>query len=516
MKAYMWLLCLASILYAGNAHITLSEEEQRYILSHRDIKVCTNPSLMPFEVLTPEGNHEGIGADLLSLVSGRVGLNVKIIQTYTWEDSLEKAKDTQCDIVSLISQTPELDTWLLFSDPILVDKNVLITTDTHSFIGDLKSIPSGTLALPRGSPLFAKIEKEFPHVTLFTVASESDALVLVANKQVDMTIKPFALVAYQIKQQGFFNLKIGGHVEGIDTIFRIGITGNNTILRDILNKGIQSVSLREKETIVNRYIPSIVQQPLRKEVWYFFGTIGLIVSMILLWNYMLRKEVKKAIAQNVENQKLMMQQSKKAELGEMIGNISHQWREPLSSLSGVNLMLIGLMEHDKEIQKEFLYTQLKKVEQTLDFMSQTMQNFLEFYKPSTLLQHFNVYESIEQTLSLIETHLLEGNITVDIQGDETKVLYGIKNEYMQIWLNILNNAIHAFKRSNVDDRRIRVMILDKEVRICDNARGRIDDKELNKGVGLPMCRRILEKYRQKLLFQNTPNGVCIQIVLSNA
>ena len=174
------------------------------------------------------------------------------------------------------------------------------------------------------------------------------------------------------------------------------------------------------------------------------------------------------------------------------------------------------MEHDKEMQKEFLYAQLKKVEQTLDFMSQTMQNFLEFYKPSTLLQHFNVYESIEQTLSLIETHLLEGNITVNIQGDETKVLYGIKNEYMQIWLNILNNAIHAFKRSSVDDRRIRVMILDEEVRICDNARGRIDERELNKGVGLPMCRRILEKYRQKLLFQNTQDGVCIQIVLSNA
>jgi len=125
MKRYLWLLCLASMLFAGNTHITLSDEEQRYILSHRDIKVCTNPSLMPFEVLTPEGNHEGIGADLLSLVAGRVGLTIKIIQTYTWEDSLEKAKDAQCDIVSLISQTPELDAWLLFSDPILVDKNVL-------------------------------------------------------------------------------------------------------------------------------------------------------------------------------------------------------------------------------------------------------------------------------------------------------------------------------------------------------------------------------------------------------
>ena len=97
-------------------------------------------------------------------------------------------------------------------------------------------------------------------------------------------------------------------------------------------------------------------------------------------NKELEKRIQEEVSKNREKDKLMFQQSKLASLGEMLGNISHQWREPLSNLSSINLMMIGLLEHHKEINKDFLYQKLKNIENTLDFMSQTMQNFLEFYK----------------------------------------------------------------------------------------------------------------------------------------
>ncbi len=513
MKLLRLILITPLLLFAVQSKVTLNPEEQKYIANNPIIRVCTNPSLMPFEVLTPEGKHEGIAADLLHLVAERTGITLQIVQTYTWEESFLRAKKNQCDIVSFINQTPEYEEWFLMTEPLLVDKNVLVTRDNHSYIGDLKYLTSGTLAVSRRSPVLKKIDNGYPNITVFSVDSEEDALILVANKQVDMTIRSFALAAYNIKQQGLFNLKIGGQVDGVESVFHIGVTQHNTLLRGILNKGIQSITLREREAIVNRYIPSIIHQNIGKEVWYALGTIVLIISGILLWNYMLRKEVKKEIAKNIENQKMMMQQAKKAELGELIGNISHQWREPLSQLSGINLMMIGLLEHDKEISRSFLYQKLKNIENTLDFMSQTMQNFLEFYKPSTILQNFNIYDSIEQTLSLVETNIISNAIHVIIEGDKEKTLYGIKNEYMQIWLNVLNNAIHAFDGDTVSSKVVRISILEDAILFRDNAKGSMVFSDLSKGVGLTMCQRILKKYNQSLNFQNEKEGVCVKIQL---
>ncbi len=230
---------------------------------------------------------------------------------------------------------------------------------------------------------------------------------------------------------------------------------------------------------------------------------------------MLRKEVKREIARNIENQKMMMQQAKKAALGELIGNISHQWREPLSQLSGINLTMIGLIEHNKEISQTFLHQQLKHIENTLDFMSQTMQNFLEFYKPSTVLQHFNICDSIEQTLSIVETNLLSNAIIVSIEGDKDKVLYGIKNEYMQIWLNLLNNAIHAFSHKEGVFKKVTIRIDEDVIIFCDNAGGHIESSDFSKGVGLMMCQRILNKYHHVLVVENKKEGVCIKIELKS-
>lgn len=509
----LFFLMIVYTLQAATIPLKLSAHEKAYIEENPTIKVCTDPSLMPYEVLTPEGKHEGIAADLLTIVAQRVGLDLEIIQTYTWEESLIRAKRNECDIISFISQTPEYDEWLLFSEPLLIDKNILITREEHHYIGNLKYLVSASLALPRGSAIFDKVSKEYPNITLFSVASEEDALMLVSSKKVDMTIRSLALAAYSIKQQGLFNLKLSGKLEGVDSIFRVGLTQNNTVLRDILNKGIQSLSLREREAIVNRYIPSIIQQEIGVEVWYALGSIFLVICSILLWNHMLRKEVKREIARNIENQKMMMQQAKKAELGELIGNISHQWREPLSKLSGINLMMIGLMEHNKEISQTFLHQQLKNIENTLDFMSQTMQNFLEFYKPSTVSQYFNIHDSIEQTLSIVETNLLSNAISVTIEGDKEKVLYGIKNEYMQIWLNLLNNAIHAFHNKEGASKKVTINIEKDVIIFCDNAGGKIESSDFSKGVGLMMCQRILNKYHHVLVVDNKKEGVCIKIDL---
>lgn len=508
------LLGCMSIFAASSPSSKLSPNAQDYLQQHPTVRVCINPAFSPFEVLSLEGKHEGIAADLLRLIAAKTGLKLQIIQAYTKEESLQKAREGQCDIVNFILQTKEREQWLLFSDPVFIDQNVLITREEHASIDDLHAISAESLVIAQDSPLFERLSDMFPNLSIFKVASEEDALLMVLNKKIDITIRPLMVAAHSIKRQGLFNLKVAGTLEGFEAIFKIGITHHNTVLKEIINQGIAAISSDEKEAIVNKYAPITVHKSLNKK--WVYSIIGLVVTLIwlvLLWNYILQRKVETAVKTNLENQKIIAQQSKQAELGSLIGNISHQWREPLSNLSSINLMMMAYLEHGQHIDKALWYQKLKSVENTLDFMSQTMQNFLEFYRPSTIRLYFNAAESIRQTLSIIETNILADGVCIELQGDMNVELFGVKNEYMQVWLNIMNNAMHAFDQKNVEKRKIIVTIDSEKITFCDNAKGKISDEDLVKGVGLSMCRTILKKYDKTLSFSNTPQGVCVEILL---
>lgn len=491
--------------------LVLNAKEKNYIQNNPILRVCVNPTLAPFEFLSVEGEYDGIGAELLKKIAQKVPLSLQIVQTYSWKESLEKARQNECDIVNFIPQTLEFNKWLLFSEPIFTDTNVLLTRSDHPYISNLKYFPNASLALSVNAALFDRLSTDFPSLTIFSVDTEEDALFLVLNQKIDMTVRSATIMSHTLRTQGLLNLKIAGILHDFHTIYKIGIVNNNEVLRDILNKGIQSLSPQEKEAITNKFMPIVIDKKIDDELWYVLDAIALTILIILLWNYVLRKQVKKAIATNILNQKIMTQQAKQAELGQLIGNISHQWREPLSNLSGINLTMIALLEHHQHIDNAFLHQKFKEVENTLDFMSQTMQNFLEFYKPSTIHQHFILYDALMQTLSLVETNILAYRIHIDIQGDKQAQWHGIKNEYMQVWLNLINNAIRALHHSAVEEKKITINISKESMIFCDNAKGSINQTDLTKGVGLSMCESILKRYGKKLTFKNTRRGVCVRI-----
>jgi ABC-type amino acid transport substrate-binding protein len=516
LKTLLVLLACFTLLWGASSSpsANLSPLALEYLKNHSTIRVCIHPAFSPFEVLTLEGKYEGIAADLLRLVADKTGLGLQIIQSYTKEESLQKARQNQCDIVNFVIQTKEKDQWLIFTHPIFIDQNVLITREEHASIDDLRAIGNESIVLPKDSPFFERLADNFQNLSVFAVESQADALLMVLNKKIDMTIRPLMVAAHSIKRQGLFNLKVAGTLEGYDAVFKIGITQQNIALREILNQGIAAISAQEKEALITKYAPVAVKKPINPKVVYsIIGVVAMLIWIVLLWNYVLRRKVESAVKLNLENQKIILQQAKQAELGSLIGNISHQWREPLSNLSSINLMMIAFLEHDQVIDKSLWSQKLKSVENTLDFMSQTMQNFLEFYKPSSVRQYFNAAESIQQTLSIIETNLLADNVHIELQGDMNVELFGIKNEYMQVWLNIINNAVHAFHPSRVEKRKIVVTIDHSVITFCDNARGKIEEADLLKGVGLSMCRTILEKYDKRLSFRNTQEGVCVTVSL---
>ncbi|WP_295055583.1 transporter substrate-binding domain-containing protein [Sulfuricurvum sp.] len=507
------LLCLmVSPIGAGEIDVHLTKEEQTYLNQKKEITMCVDPDWEPFEVINENGEHVGIAADLIQLVAKRTGVKISLKKTSTWEETLHLSKTKQCDILSFVNQTPEREKWLIFTQPLLSDPNILITREEHPFIADLHGLDQERVALPAGTAVLEHMSKEFSNLKFTPVVSEADAMEMVSEKKADMTVRSLIVAAYIIKKEGWFNLKISGQPQGYENHLRIGVLQDEKILRDILDKGIRAITPIEREAIINKHTGLVVKKGIdyKTVIWIvggLFGTIGLFI----LWNYLLRKRVYSEVAKNLRIKEQLYQKTKQAEIGNLIANISHQWREPLSKLSSVNLLTIAKIKMGQPIEKEWLLEQAQKVENTIDFMSHTMQNFLEFYKQSSVKSDFSAKESIEHSLSIIETKLIDHGVTIVITGDDV-MFNGIKNEWMQIWLNLLNNSVQVLSERNIINPTIHVKLNTVEINFCDNGGG-MDQSIEYSGLGHQMCQEIASKYGARLELNNTDSGLCATVVL---
>ena len=248
-----WLLCccLAAPLSAA-PH--LSESERAYLNAHSPLSLCVDPDWWPFEVIDEHGQHDGIAADLLALVAERQGLQFKLHPTRTWEESLAASQAGQCRLMSFLNRTPERERWLVFTEPLLTDPNVLITREEHPFIADLGQLKGATIALPRGTAMMERLRTDYPQLQFIGTDSETEALQMVSERRADLTLRSLIVAAHTIKHNGWFNLKIAGQVPGYDNQLRMGVLKSETTLRDLLNKGIATLTAQDRARAVDRHV----------------------------------------------------------------------------------------------------------------------------------------------------------------------------------------------------------------------------------------------------------------------
>jgi C4-dicarboxylate-specific signal transduction histidine kinase len=227
-------------------------------------------------------------------------------------------------------------------------------------------------------------------------------------------------------------------------------------------------------------------------------------------NEKLEKRVEERTAQLREKDQLLLLQSRQAALGEMIGNIAHQWRQPLNIL-GLTVQQLALYHEFGELTGELLNKNVDSAMELIQHMSQTIDDFRNYFRPDKEKVDFNIRETIEHSLSLLEGSLQNPRVSVEIITKDDLVIHGYRNEFAQVLLSILNNARDALIEKQADDRRVKISISAEGgravVSIADNAggippeiMGKIFDPyfttkgpQLGTGVGLFMAKTIIEK-----------------------
>ena len=228
------------------------------------------------------------------------------------------------------------------------------------------------------------------------------------------------------------------------------------------------------------------------------------------FNQRLQDEIIKAVEKNRTQEKILMQQAKMAEIGSMVESIAHQWRQPLNilGLSMTRLNINVSLGNHNDMSKV-----IEIVEQQIDYMSQTIDDFRNFFKQDRLQSKVNVYHLISEVETLLGPLLASKKIVlINIVNNAREAIEHTKSKKRQITVTCTNDKYHCTISIEDSGGGVPHHIMDK---IFDPYFTTKFESQ-GTGIGLYMAKMIIEKHcLGKLSIYNTRNGACFEIRLSH-
>lgn len=247
-------------------------------------------------------------------------------------------------------------------------------------------------------------------------------------------------------------------------------------------------------------------------------------------NLNLEQRVTNAVSDLRKKDQMLIQQGRQAAMGELIGNIAHQWRQPLNTL-GLIVQEIWMTYGHNELSKEKLEADTQRAMAVINHMSKTIDDFGSYFKPDHSKKLFNASDAVSKILTLIEPMMRSMEIDIKFSQIEPAEIYGFENEFAQVLLNIITNCKDAFQVSDIERRRVVRITATKQnsrpvVTVADNAGGipadiidRIFDPyfttkgpDKGTGIGLYMAKTIIEQHMGgRLTVRNLEDGAEFKI-----
>ncbi|DAB35623.1 MAG TPA: histidine kinase [Sulfurospirillum cavolei] len=225
--------------------------------------------------------------------------------------------------------------------------------------------------------------------------------------------------------------------------------------------------------------------------------------------------IQQEINERTRQEQLLIQQSKLAAMGNMIGNIAHQWRQPLGEINAL-LMIIQVRRHFEDFTEEFLNAKIEECNRITEYMSNTISDFQNFFKPSKAKEIFDVTHACERASSILQASLKYHSIEFRLEKSEGAQVLGYPNEFAQAILNVLSNAKDVLIERQIEAPYIAMSVKNGKrytlIKIEDNGGGiaaehieRIFEpyfttKHAKQGTGIGL-------YMTKMIIENNMNGI---------
>ncbi len=306
--------------------------------------------------------------------------------------------------------------------------------------------------------------------------------------------------------------------------------------KDIFNYALSKIEKLDMELIAPQH-GSIIQKPYIADLIEKMKALDCGLYIEQKYNDKLIDTIR-ALQQKDEELKdreaLLFQRSKMAEIGEMIANIAHQWRQPLAIINTI-VAIAKEKNQSNLLDKEELATKLAEMEKNIVYMSTTIEDFMNFFRPDKNKDDFSIRKAVTNALHILSAGFKKNNIIIKIEGDHSLEINGYLNEYVQVILTILSNAQDILLQRQINKPEISISFYRQNdealLEVADNAGG-ISDADIGRifdpyfttkhqsigtGLGLYIAKMIIEKSMGgSLRADNTPKGAKFIIGVAHA
>ncbi len=507
---------------------TLTKEEEAYLRTKRVVKMCIDPDWEPIEFADTTNGFitKGITTDTMKVIGEELNITFQGIPTKNWSQSQRFLKEHKCDILPAAAKTKKREAYARFTYPYLDYKLAIITKENLGFVSGLMDIIDKPIARKKGSALITQLQKLYPAVNIVRADDVLETFEMVADGRAYATISTLPVASFYISKYHLETIGIAGYTD-MRLRLSIAVRNDDPLLLSILDKALATIPESRHKLIYDRWVGRQIPQSF--DYTYLLYALGVLLVVLLLIFYhqyvlgkankQLERAVKLKTEENLKQQQVLQEQAKLAAMGEMIGAIAHQWRQPLNALS-LSIQNLKYDFRDGKVNESFLDHFVEKNKETIAFMSKTIDDFKNFFKVNKTKENFSVRKAIDETIAIEDALFQKHKIALKIDGDDF-MLYGFRSEFQQVILNILSNADYVLQHDKVENPRIdiflekgRITITNNGEKIPEEVLGRIfepyyttKDQGEGTGIGLYISKVIIEeKMGGRLTAQNLKDG----------
>ena len=517
-----------------DTNLQLTQQEKEFIeKTHFNVAITKNWYPISFE--EDKDKALGISSEFWEIIVNK--LNLKTSNTFfnSFDEQIKSLQSGKSDIIFSAGESESRKKFAYFSNEYLKFPISIVTKKDEHFIENIDDIINKKIAVGNNFTAHNLLKEKYPNLDLVLVNNVEEGLNLVSKNQVFAFVDIKPILTYNIAKFAFKDLKVSGN-SGIDFSLKIMVRKELKDLIPILNKTIATIPASEVTNIVNSWNNVKFQNSIDYTiVWIltfvvFFSIIAFIHRTATLnilnkklkytveektkelryLNENLQITIDKKTKELLEKEAILNQQAKMASMGEMIENIAHQWRQPLSVISTISSSLKIKKEMNILDDKEF-YEALNNINKTSEHLSNTIDDFRNFFSPNKEINKFYISELIKKSKDLIKSRFDKFNIKVIENIDDIEIL-SYQNELFQVILNLFSNSIDVLSSSQIENKIIYINIYHDEnnlyIEFLDNGGG-IKDEFINRvfepyfttkhksqgtGVGLYMSLQIVTKH----------------------
>lgn len=279
----------------NNQKLEFTPDELKWLSSNMLLRLAPDPFFPPVEFFDSGNVYSGIAADYMKLLEDKLNIKFDIVRLNNWDEVLEAAKANKIDILGAATPTTQRSEYMLFTQPYVEFPAVIIVRKQIKEVLSVEKLRGKTVSVVSGYPINDYLEERYPDIKLDIVKSVSEGLGKVSFGEVYAMIENVATSTYYIEKEGITNLHVAGQT-GYYYELAIASRKDWPELNSILDKGLSLITQKERNQVYRKWVNLNQHQwrPSKGQIWIFIVTLFvLIVVAVLVWNYSLRREVRK-------------------------------------------------------------------------------------------------------------------------------------------------------------------------------------------------------------------------------